>query len=136
MEEVTLLDSGQRERNYLHQRCCEPTGGHCRESLTPAQARRIHKKENKAKGDAPRSRKQRWLNKLRTAIEEKRKSLPEDYKSRLKDETNLIEDKGLSDYSLLPEGKPLCPKCEPVAPDWACRTKSGKKTRDHAGRTR
>lgn len=133
-----MLDSGQRERNYLHQRCCEPTGGHCREDLTPAQSRRIRKKENKAKGDAPRSRKQRWLNHLRVAIEEKRKSLPEIQPDEVfPDEYIAVADK---DGNLLPdeapEGKPLCPKCEPAAPDWACRTKSGRKTKDHAGRVR
>lgn len=170
-----MLDSGQRERNYIHQTCCEPTGGHCRDGLTPAQARRLRKKVNKAKGDASRSRKQRWLTKLQTAIEERRSQEPDAAKEALQrvqerraardphsamaqeiasrsatretvddtsgevfpDEYYAVADK---DGNPIDEvvGKSLCPQewCDPSDRDMACRTKSGKKTKDHAGRVR
>jgi hypothetical protein len=172
-----MLNEVQREKNYAYQKVAIggfDTALHDWEP-TPAQARRIRKKENKAKGDAPRSRRQRWLNKLRTAIEERRtieaqaESYPDEYivvadqdgnplpeaQTEVTTETvgerraardpqsdtareierrrNLRERVGSHET---PENKPLCPKCEPVAPDWSCRTKSGKKTRDHAGRVR
>jgi hypothetical protein len=158
-----MLNKEQRRENYAYQPVAIGGFDSAKRDWqpTPAQTRRIRKKANKAKGDAPRSRKQRWLTNLQAAIENRRnlneeierrrvereKVNPLDILSTVDDtagevfpnEYIAVADKDgnpIDDAEEAPEGKPLCPTCEPVAPDWACRTKSGKKTRDHAGRMR
>lgn len=154
-----MLDSGQREQNYIHQRCHELIG--CRPELTARQRRRINHKANKASGDAPRSRRQRFIRKLQAKLQPKPVGAKEALqrlqerradrdpqsdtaqeiarRQRLRErverhETSLTE----AQAEILDEvaGKSLCATCEPSAPDWACRTTSGKKTKDHVGRVR
>jgi hypothetical protein len=152
-----MLNEVQREQNYAYQKVAN--GGFNKVSSvpeewqpTPAQARRLRKKANKAKGDHPRSRKARYLAKLRAAIENRRKLNEEIERRRVEREkatlgmtplegpediTAGLDNELLEEWSEeTPAGKSLCSKegCEPQAPDWSCRTASGKKTKDHAGR--
>lgn len=128
-----MLNTDQRRQNYAYQEVAR--GGFdttMRDGkMTPAQARRIRKKANKQKGDHPRSRRMRKAEQAKQAL----LGILERSRKKLQESPELAEE---ILQNANPNGKPLCPKdgCEPQAPDWACRTSSGKKTKDHAGRVR
>ena len=142
-----MLNEDMRRERYAYQRVANggfDTALHDFEP-TPRQRRRIKHKQLKAIGNAPRSRKQRFLEKLRKAIEEKRKSMTEAQTGVIDkvvestpypDEYPVVADKDGNPLDESSVGKPLCSKegCEPQPPNWSCRTASGKKTKDHAGR--
>lgn len=157
-----MLNSAQREENYIHQRCYKP-GGACRPEVTARQRRRINHKANKASGDAPRSRRQRLIRSLQMKLQPKpveaktalqrlqerranrdpQSGMAQEIarRQRLRErveqhETSLTEAQAEIFDEVI--GKSLCPQewCEPSDRDSACRTKNGKKTKDHAGRVR
>lgn len=134
-----MLDEAERKTNYAYQRVA--IGGfvdYAEWMPTPRQRRRIKHKANRHLGDKLRSSRQRKLMKLQESLItpgkakmvlqklQERRATPDPQPSTAPGDESVREE----------QGKSLCLTCEPKAPDWACRTKSGKKTKDHAGRVR